>query len=114
MKRILLAIVLLAAAWPSLATDITPSYTSQWPWTLQSAATTGNGNTLACHSLTYVTCTVTWSSGVTGGAVQLETSDSAAFTGTWAPGVLETTTGTLGVPHGAAAANNLYQWGRCK
>lgn len=56
------------------------------PYTLQSAATTGNGlviaipNTFHRHKIS-----ITTTAGIGAGAVQIETSDNPAFTGTWAP-----------------------------
>lgn len=52
---------------------------------LQSAATTGNGTPAKLEGLTREnTVYIIGSSGVSAGAVQIETADDAAYAGTWA------------------------------
>jgi hypothetical protein len=56
------------------------------PYTLQFAATTGNGLVIAIpNSFRKHKVTITPSVGVSAGAVQIETSNSNTFGGTWAP-----------------------------
>lgn len=56
------------------------------PFTLQSAATTGNGLVIAIpNSFRKHKITITPSAGISAGAVQIETSDNPSFAGTWAP-----------------------------
>ena len=89
MKRLIIAgLVVLALCLPAAAQttiDVTVQ-TAEGLWTLQSAATTGNGtpwNTRA--SLPTTIYFVAWSDGCSAGAVTLETAATAAYAGTWAP-----------------------------
>ena len=53
---------------------------------LQNAATTGNGNALQTYGYTREnTFYITPTTGVSTGAIQIETADESSFTGAWAP-----------------------------
>ena len=50
-----------------------------------SGVTTGSGTANLDGKYPFIAVYITWSSGVTAGAVQVETSDDPAFAGTWSP-----------------------------
>jgi hypothetical protein len=75
------------------------------PFTLQSAATTGNGNVVAIpNTFNRHKVTIKWSAGVSAGAVQIEGSDDPSFSGTWNP--------VGGGPIATTAANSIqsHEW----
>ena|SRR5579872_4435736 len=68
------------------------------PYTLQNAATTGNGD-VVCPPPSFRNHTITISTpnSVTAGAIQVETADDPNYTGTWvAQGAAISTVGTSG------------------
>lgn len=75
------------------------------PYTLQLAATTGNGNVIAIPNTFHRhKVVIKWSAGVSAGAVQIEGSDDPAFAGTW--------NAIGGGPIATAAANSIqsHEW----
>lgn len=87
-KALLIGIILALASICSFATDYetTSMSLAQGPYTLQSAATTGNGNTWNTKNwVQTVTIVIDWSAGCSAGGVTIETADVATYAGTWAP-----------------------------
>ncbi|MDD2857799.1 MAG: hypothetical protein PHU75_03905 [Candidatus Nanopelagicales bacterium] len=89
MRRYLVILALLILPAIAAAQNYeSPTTTAQGPYTLQSAATTGNGATWTTRHSTAVTVLyLRWSAGCSAGAVTFETAedDQAGSAGTWAP-----------------------------
>lgn len=60
------------------------SVNAEGPITLQSAATTGNGNSIISNGATAnLAISIDWSAGCSAGAVTIEHASHAAYAGTW-------------------------------
>jgi hypothetical protein len=100
---ILAALIFTAPAWAALTIEPTPGGTQ--PYTLIPALATGTSSTLACSTgatkVKTLAIYITGSSGVSSGAVTIETAATAAEAGTWAP---------LAVVTVVATTTTVVQW----
>lgn len=84
MKRILISLGLALSLTAGLIAQQAPAIQ---PETLLSSVTTGTSLPLTYDQLKYcreAAIVITWASGVTGGAVTVESSDDSTYTSTWA------------------------------
>lgn len=85
--RLLIGLLILACAMPTLAADVEDLDSVKYrAVALQTAATTGNGTAWDMHGNNgHVWVRVTFSTGVSAGAVTIEGAEANTATGTWEP-----------------------------
>ena len=88
MRKLLIVLAAVLLATTTGAATVTSPLTMSVPSvvTLQSAATTGNGDEVSTRfGLNLMTVLIIPSAGIASGAVQVETADVCGYAGTWAP-----------------------------